>query len=76
MQCFLMGYRGICHLSLVFSLYTHSPRNSQNLAFACIGRKNYMPGAHMLELLAKINTLLTCLQRLFDTPHVLIFNYS
>ena len=25
MQCFLVGYSGICHLSLVFSLYTHSP---------------------------------------------------
>ena len=26
MQCFLVGYRGTCHLSLVFSSYTHSPK--------------------------------------------------
>ena len=26
MQCFLVRYRGTCHLSLVFSSYTHSPR--------------------------------------------------
>ena len=24
MQCFLVGYRGICHLSLVFSVYTRA----------------------------------------------------
>ena len=28
MQCFLVGYRGIRHLSLVFSSYTHSPKGS------------------------------------------------
>ena len=26
MQCFLVGYRGTCHLSLVFSSHTHSPK--------------------------------------------------
>ena len=28
MKCFLVGYRGTCHLSLVFSSYTHSPKGS------------------------------------------------
>ena len=28
MQCFLVGYRGIRHLSLVFSSYTHEPKGS------------------------------------------------
>ena len=26
MKCFLVGYRGTCHLSLVFSSYTNSPK--------------------------------------------------
>ena len=26
MQCFLVGYRGTCHLSLAFSSHTHSPK--------------------------------------------------
>ena len=25
MQCIRVGYRGICHASLVFSVYTHEP---------------------------------------------------
>ena len=28
MKCFLVGYRGKCHASLVFSSYTHSPKGS------------------------------------------------
>ena len=33
MQCFLVGYRGICHASLVFSVYTRAFRR------VCIRRK-------------------------------------
>ena len=28
MQCFLVGYHGTCHLSLVVSSYTHPPKGS------------------------------------------------
>ena len=33
MQCFLVGYRGIRHLSLVFSSYTHEPTKNTSDAW-------------------------------------------
>ena len=44
MKCFLVGYRGSCHLSLVFSSYTHSPKCScvytENTSYAYPTRKH------------------------------------